>query len=505
MPLRFQPARGASVLLSSSSRGPAGASATVTAGTTTTGAQGTSASVSNSGTSSAAVFDFTIPRGSSPAVGWNFDSSTTDADPGAGDFRLNNATAASATEAYFDNTERGGATVTTWLDSWDDTGDSSTRGHLVLMDVATPTTFHVYHVSGSIVDGTGYRKVTISSQGGNGSFTNGNHVSALFLPAGPATTANSFETINCPSGTDPVAETSTDTLNLVASAGLSITGDSSTDTVTFAPANDLAALEALSSTGILARTGSETYAQRTITAPAAGITVSNGDGVSGNPTLALANDLAAYEGLSSTGLVARTGDGTAAARTLTAPAAGITVSNGDGVSGNPTLALADDLAALEALASTGIIARTGSATYAERTITGTANVIAVTDGNGVSGNPTLTVGSLVVRTDTAATFTKGYAATSYSAGTKSTGTYTPDPADGNLQYATNGGAHTLAPQSSDSLIVVQYTNNGSAGSITTSGFTDVSGDSFTTTNGHDFMCYLTKLNGFSQLHVVALQ
>lgn len=40
-----------------------GAAATATAGTTTTGAPGTQANVVNSGTSSAAVFDFTIPRG----------------------------------------------------------------------------------------------------------------------------------------------------------------------------------------------------------------------------------------------------------------------------------------------------------------------------------------------------------------------------------------------------------------------------------------------------------
>jgi hypothetical protein len=49
--------------------GPPGPAATVTAGTTTTGAPGTSASVVNSGTTSAAVFDFTIPRGATGATG----------------------------------------------------------------------------------------------------------------------------------------------------------------------------------------------------------------------------------------------------------------------------------------------------------------------------------------------------------------------------------------------------------------------------------------------------
>lgn len=44
-------------------QGPAGDAATISVGTVTTGEPGTSASVTNSGTSSAAVFNFTIPRG----------------------------------------------------------------------------------------------------------------------------------------------------------------------------------------------------------------------------------------------------------------------------------------------------------------------------------------------------------------------------------------------------------------------------------------------------------
>jgi len=51
-------------------------------------------------------------------------------------------------------------------------------------------------------------------------------------------------------------------------------------------------------------------------------------------------DLDGYAALSSTGLVARTGSGTAATRTLTAGSAQLTVSNGDGVAGNPTIDLA---------------------------------------------------------------------------------------------------------------------------------------------------------------------
>lgn len=103
-------------------------------------------------------------------------------------------------------------------------------------------------------------------------------------------------------------------------------------------------------------------------------------------------DIEALAALAATaGLLARTGAGAFAARTLTAPAAGITVSNGTGESGNPTLALANDLSALEALASTGLAARTGTDAWAQRTITGTANQISVSNGSGASGNPTLSL------------------------------------------------------------------------------------------------------------------
>lgn len=110
-----------------------------------------------------------------------------------------------------------------------------------------------------------------------------------------------------------------------------------------------------------------------------------------------------------------------------------------------------------------------------------------------------------MKSDTTATLTKGFNASEFDAGTKSSGTFTPDPANGNFQKAVNGGAHTLAPPASSCSIVIQYTNNGSAGAITTSGFTKRTGDTITTVNGDDFLMFLTRVNGFTHLHVQALQ
>lgn len=110
----------------------------------------------------------------------------------------------------------------------------------------------------------------------------------------------------------------------------------------------------------------------------------------------------------------------------------------------------------------------------------------------------------ILKSDVTDQLTVGYDAAGFDAGTKTTGTFTPDPASGNFQHAINGGAHTLAPPGSTCSMVIQYTNNGSAGAITTSGFTRVTG-SFTTTNGHDFMCYIVRNNSFSHLNIVPLQ
>lgn len=152
-----------------------------------------------------------------------------------------------------------------------------------------------------------------------------------------------------------------------------------------------------------------------------------------------------------------------------------------------------------------IAGTTGTLTVA-RGGTGVATLTGIVKAAGTANFVAATAGTDYVEPATASNFTAGYTATAANDGTKSSGTYTPTPSGGNFKRAVNGGAHTLAAPtaSGDYTLVIQYTNNGSAGTITLTGFNKTTG-AFTTTNGDDFMVYIAKVNGFIHANIVALQ
>jgi hypothetical protein len=113
-----------------------------------------------------------------------FDDGTADADPGGGKVRFNNADPSASTGGYLDNLDANGATVTGVLDSWDDQGTASARGQVWFRSVAEPSTFHAFKVTGTVTDGTGYRKLVWTYVGGSGSFAAGDEVMAMFSPQG---------------------------------------------------------------------------------------------------------------------------------------------------------------------------------------------------------------------------------------------------------------------------------------------------------------------------------
>lgn len=112
-------------------------------------------------------------------------------------------------------------------------------------------------------------------------------------------------------------------------------------------------------------------------------------------------------------------------------------------------------------------------------------------------------GTLALLDVAAQVVTGGARVTPDALGTVTSGTTTLDPGNRPLQSYTNNGAHTLAPGSNNGSILLDITNGASAGAITTSGWTKVSG-SFDTTNGHIFRCSASISTGGSLLIIQAM-
>ena len=80
-----------------------------------------------------------------------------------------------------------------------------------------------------------------------------------------------------------------------------------------------------------------------------------------------------------------------------------------------------------------------------------------------------------------------------------TGSFTVDTGDRQCQYITNNGVFTITAPANDGSILLLVTNGASAGAITFTGFqVGVStGDILTTTNGHDFLIQIVRINSIS--------
>jgi hypothetical protein len=98
----------------------------------------------------------------------------------------------------------------------------------------------------------------------------------------------------------------------------------------------------------------------------------------------------------SNGIIVKS-SGSVVARTLTASGVGLSITNGSGVSGNPTFALTGIAASVANLSGTGMLALTGGGTTVSgRDLTGTADQIDVANGNGASGAPTFSISANAV-------------------------------------------------------------------------------------------------------------
>ena len=129
------------------------------------------------------VADF-LPAGGDSAM-FQYSTTTADADPGAGKFRLNNATIASATIMYIDDLEFNGTDVSAWVQSWDDVaGNDTNRGRIRISKANTLDTWMVFKVTGAITDATGYSKISLVYIDSAGTFANDDKVFISFVASG---------------------------------------------------------------------------------------------------------------------------------------------------------------------------------------------------------------------------------------------------------------------------------------------------------------------------------
>ena len=129
------------------------------------------------------VADF-LPAGGDSAM-FQYSTTTGDADPGAGKFRLNNTTISSVTAMFIDDLEFNGTDVSAWIQSWDDVvGNDTNRGRIRISKANTLDTWMVFKVTGAITDANGYSKITLIYIDSAGTFANNDKTFVSFVASG---------------------------------------------------------------------------------------------------------------------------------------------------------------------------------------------------------------------------------------------------------------------------------------------------------------------------------
>ena len=327
--------------------------------------------------------------------------------------------------------------------------------------------------------------VTAASYFGDGSNLTGVEASAATSVA--AFTANQLTVVSGASFTGKVSGTAAEFSGNVSAANLFASTNVFIGGAAVPSASALAAVSALTSVNAAAITSVNTRVTNTSSALATSIGNSN-------------TNIAAVSALTSVNLAAVASVNTRVTNTSSALATSIGNSN-------------TNIAAVSVLTSVNLAAITSinsAVLLKANNLSGLASDSTARTNLGVAiGSDVQAFDADILKSDTPDELTAGFSVQSYNCGTKSSGTFTPDVDDGNFQFATNGGAHTLAVPAKNCTMVILYKNNASAGTITTSGYTITDGDTLTTTNGHEFLFYITRIDdgstAFSLLTVKALQ
>jgi hypothetical protein len=207
------------------------------------------------------------------------------------------------------------------------------------------------------------------------------------------------------------------TLNVVAGTGITVAGDS------VALTGRALALHNLTTTGFVVQTGAGTYAGRSVAVSGSGISISNGDGTAGNPTVSLTAALSSIGGLTPAAdrLPYYTGASTASLATFTAFGRSL-VDDANAAAARSTLGLGTAATSASTAfqpADTELTALAGLTSAADRlpyfTGSGTASLATfsafgrslVDDANAAAARTTLALGSMATQNSNAVSVTGG--------------------------------------------------------------------------------------------------
>lgn len=127
-------------------------------------------------------------KGANAGVGFLFASSTSMADPSAGNFRLNNASFASVTAAAVsaNSGDSGNPSVLAWLQAFDDSTTTAHRGYVFFRKETAPENFAIFDITGALTDNTTWVQLALTYKSGNGSFSASDPVTVSFIRTGDA-------------------------------------------------------------------------------------------------------------------------------------------------------------------------------------------------------------------------------------------------------------------------------------------------------------------------------
>ena len=125
----------------------------------------------------------TAATGQVPGLSMTMETTTTDADQGAGKVWFN-AAVASATILYMDDADTNGADISTFVQTWDNSSNSSSRGYIYVIQKASAVNYAIYEIDGAVTDASGYTKIPVNYMVGAGTLADADPVTVNFIRTG---------------------------------------------------------------------------------------------------------------------------------------------------------------------------------------------------------------------------------------------------------------------------------------------------------------------------------